>query len=106
MTAATTLLVALALAAPRPVPTGVPELPGEAGSWSAADRREFLDTCLDLRGGQEHCACLLEVFERHVSSLEEFRETYDRLREEAIEREGHRCDGLSPVPWSPPGRGG
>lgn len=93
------LLVALtlAVAAPVPAPEGVPGLPGEIGNWSVEDRREFMVACRELKAGEEACACLLEVFERHVASLEEYRERYAQAREDAIEREGGRCERLSTV---------
>jgi hypothetical protein len=92
------LLAALALAASGRTATGVPEPPGEIGSWPASDRREFMDACRVLKAGEEACACLLAVFERHVSSLEEFRESYDRAREDAMRREGERCERMTTGP--------
>jgi hypothetical protein len=89
------LLAALALTASGRTTTGVPEPPGELGNWSARDRREFMDACRTLKAGEEACACLLEVFERHVASLEEFRESYDKAREDAMAREGARCERMS-----------
>jgi hypothetical protein len=91
-------LVVLVLAALGPVPSGVPEAPGEIGNWSASDRREFMDACRTLKGGEEACACLLAVFERHVSSLEEYRESFEQAREDAMNREGLRCERLSTQP--------
>jgi len=92
------LLAALALAASGRSTSGVPELPGEIGSWSAKDRREFMEACRTLEAGEEVCTCLLAVFERHVASLEEFRESYDRAREDDMAREGARCERMSPIP--------
>lgn len=89
------LLVSLALAASGRTTTGVPEPPGEIGNWSAKDRREFMDACRTLKAGEEACTCLLGVFERHVASLEEFRESYDKAREDAMAREGARCERMS-----------
>jgi hypothetical protein len=91
------LLVALALAASRRSTTAIPEPPGEIGSWSTADRREFMDACRTLKAGEEACMCLLAVFERRVASLEEFRESHDRAREDAMTREGERCERMSTV---------
>jgi hypothetical protein len=88
------LLVAAALAvgAPVPAPDTLPGLPGEIGNWSVEDRREFMAACRELKAGEEACACLLEVFERHAASLEEYQERYSQAREDAIEREGGRCE--------------
>jgi hypothetical protein len=91
-------LVSVALTASRRTATGVPEPPGEIGSWSARDRREFMDACRTLKAGEEACACLLGVFERHVASLEEFRESYDQAKEDAMTREGERCERISTIP--------
>jgi len=66
---ANALLVALAVSALRPAPASLPEPPGEIGNWSAADRREFMDTCRSLKAG-----------------------------EDAMEREGLRCERLSILP--------
>jgi hypothetical protein len=92
------LLAALALTASGRTTTGVPEPPGEMGNWSERDRREFMDACRTLKAGEEACACLLAVFERHVASLEEFRESYDRAREDAMTREGARCESMTTGP--------
>ena len=92
------LLAALALAASGRSTPSVPELPGEIGSWSAKDRREFMEACRTLTAGEEACACLLGVFERHVASLEEFRESYDQAKEDAMTREGERCERMSTIP--------
>jgi hypothetical protein len=89
------ILAALALTASGRTTTAAPEPPGEIGSWSAKDRREFMDACRILKVGEEACACLLGVFERHVASLEEFRESYDRAREDAMTREGERCERMT-----------
>jgi hypothetical protein len=35
------------------------------------------------------------VFERHVASLEEFRESYDKAKEDAMTGEGARCERMS-----------
>jgi hypothetical protein len=91
-------LVSVALTASGRTATGVPEPPGEIGSWSARDRREFMDACRTLKAGEEACACLLGVFERHVASLEEFRESYDQAKEDAMTREGERCERISTIP--------
>jgi hypothetical protein len=95
---AISLLAALALTASGRSTTGVPEPPGEIGSWSAKDRREFMEACRTLKAGEEACACLLGVFERHVASLEEFRESYDQAKEDAMAREGARCERMSTIP--------
>lgn len=95
---AISLLAALALAASGRSTIGVPEPPGEIGSWSASDRREFVDACRTLKAGEEACVCLLAAFERHVASLEEFRESYDRAREDAMRREGERCERMATGP--------
>jgi hypothetical protein len=91
-------LAALALTASGRTTTGVPEPLGGIGSWSARDRREFMDACRTLKAGEEACACLLAVFERHVASLEEFRESYDLAREDAMRREGERCERMATGP--------
>jgi hypothetical protein len=92
---AISLLAALALTATGRTTTGVPEPPGEIGRWSSADRREFMDRCRTLKAGEEACTCLLGVYERHVTSLEEFRESYDKTREDAMAREGARCERMA-----------
>lgn len=95
---AISLLAALALAAPGRMTTGVPEPPGDIGNWSAKDRREFMDACRTLKAGEEACTCLLGVFERHIASLEEFLESYDRARNDAMAWEGARCERMSTGP--------
>ena len=42
--------------------------------------------------------CLLAVFERHVASLDEYRESYEQARDDAMKREGERCERLSTLP--------
>jgi hypothetical protein len=89
------ILAALTLTASGRTTTAAPEPPGEIGNWSAKDRREFMDACRILKAGEEACACLLSVFERHVTSLEEFRESYDKAREDTMAREGAHCERMS-----------
>ena len=98
MNFANALLVALVVAATKPAPTRVLEPSGEIGNWSAADRREFLDACRKLKGTDEACTCLLAVFERHVVSLEDYRENFEQTKEDVMKREGQSCEQLSTLP--------
>lgn len=98
MIVANALLVALAVSALEPAPRSLPEPPGEVGHWSAADRREFMDTCRLLKAGEDACACFLAVLERHAASLDEYRENHEQAREDAMDREGLRCERLSILP--------
>jgi hypothetical protein len=68
------------------------EAAGGSLEWSASDKQELLDACLQVTSNPNFCECLLDAAQAHCSSLRDF--LSDEGEAAGMAQDGKRCEAL------------